>query len=317
MTMTHSLASARALLAAKSFPAARRAVGELLKERPDDAALLSFAVEIEQEAGEYKTALELARAALKTSPDNSVLRAHEIDALYRLGRKAEMSGAVGRFEKDFPWARGQIDLMKIQLDSMHGRTQRLKSMLDGWSADTDQSPEELRNLGIGYYKIGELYRAQRMMLEAHRAFPDDFELNEALATSSYLLVRPATARKYATLALAARPDHGQLRFLKAATYLLYWPPFFVMAHCMSLALLGLPFLGKYGALAVVLLLMFLFGDLINIWWHALSVVLQRPTFLLGSLAGTLLYGLTWFAVTDERFYKRLFGRKKELKVRRY
>jgi predicted Zn-dependent protease len=315
--MTHSLASARALLAAKSFPAARRALAELLKERPDEPALLSFAVEIEEQAGDHKKALELARAALKTAPDNAVLRNQEIDALCRLGRKAEAGAAVERFKTDFPFEFRRIAEMKVMLDAIHGRSKKLKSLLDGWSEEDDLSPEELVTLGIGYSKIGDLYRAQRLLLEAHRDLPDDFALNEALATNSYLLVRPATARKYATLALAARPDHGRLRFLKAATYLLYWPPFFVLAHLMSLALLSQPIAGRIGVLFVMIPLMYLCGDLLDVWWHALSVVLKIPSFLPLSLVGTLVFILIWWAAMDDRYYNRFFGQTKELKVRRY
>jgi predicted Zn-dependent protease len=314
--MTHSLASARALLAAKSFPAARRALTELLKERPDDPALLSFAVEIEEQAGDHKKALELARAALKTAPDNAVLRNQEIDALFNLERKKETSAAVERFQKDFPFEFRRINDMKLMLDSLYDRPQKLKSTLDGWSEGAYQTPMMRRNLGIGYSRVGDLYRAQRMMLEAHRDFPDDFELNEALATNSFNLVRPATARKFASMALAARPDHGQLRVLKAATYLMYWPPFFIFAHFISLALASRIFVGTYPALALILGLFYFLGDLPNIWWHVVSVLMQKSTLLL-SLASMLLFWLSWQASVNERFYQRYFGWKKELKVRKY
>jgi hypothetical protein len=132
-----------------------------------------------------------------------------------------------------------------------------------------------------------------------------------------LLVRPATARKYATLALAARPDNGRLRFLKAATYALYWPPFFIIAHFLALAQVCGPLLGQYGGIAVVVGIIYFFGDLLGVWWHALSVVLKIPSFLPLSLVGTLVFILIWWAAMDDRYYNRFFGRTKELKVRRY
>lgn len=312
----HTLQSAHALLAAKSYPAARRAVQGLLNGRPNDPVLLAFAVEIEREAGDHRKALELVRDALRIAPDNAQLRELEIRTVATLRWKKEAGELLVRFEQDFPHQRWRIDGLRVTIDSLHERAVSLKSRIDQEAETAGESPAALRAYGIAYHKINDLFRAQRLLLAAQPSFPGDVELDETLAVNSFQLVRPATARRYATLAVAAAPERSRMRHLRALSYLLYLPPFFVFAHLMLLVTVSSTIVGKYGSWVVALALPLLFGALLTIWYDLVSVALQWPAhkYLIGVF---VLFAAAYFTVINARLHRRFFERQASVKIRKY
>ena len=314
--MTHSLASARALLAAKSYPAARRAARDLLKNEPDNPWLLAFAVEIEAEAGDHKQALSLCRSALKTAPDNVNLREQEIFTLAELRRKREARDALKRFEQDFPQQRSRIENLRLLVDALYQRTVKLKSKLDEVAETYAADPLTQRDLGMAYSRIGDVFRAQRLMLAAHPSFRDDLELNEALATNSFQLVRPAAARKYATLALATAPERRRMSFLKIASYALYFPPFFLFGQLFVLIQCARSIAGWLLAFCAAVFLFQPLGDLISLCWDCLSVALSLPLYKYEIASYALFFG-GYAIATEQDYYDRLFARNKTVKLRKY
>jgi tetratricopeptide (TPR) repeat protein len=314
--MTHSLASARALLEAKSYPAARRSIQDMLKERPNDTSLLTLAVEIEVQAGDHKKALELVRQALQTSPDNAELREQELMALGALRRKGEARDALKRFAQDFPHQRWRIDRMTIMVDSLYGRGAKLKLFLDEFGETTGDHPSTQRDLGIAYHKINDLYQAQRLMLAAHPHFADDIEINEALAANSFQLVRPAAARKFANLALSASPHQGRMRLLRVASYFLYLPPFFVLGHCLKLAFTTTTFLGRYGPLAVGILIAMAAHSLNSIWLDLISVAARWPVYKY-DIVILPIFLCVYLLATNEDIYRKIIPKHRSIKVRNY
>lgn len=288
----------------------------MLKERPDDTSLMRFAVEIEMAAGEHKKAVELARQSLQFAPDDVDLREQEITALAHLRRRSEAERLLKRFEQDFPLYKWKIEPLKIMMDSLYERSIKLKSRLDEYEEFANEDPANARELGLAYHAINDLFRAQRVMLGAHQSFPDDVKLNEALATNSFQLVRPATARKYASLALASAPDNGRMRLIKYVSYLLYFPPFFLIAHFMKVVVLSNTLVSWYGGIVVGIALVYFAADLERIWWDILSVALKWPLYKYSSIFVFALV-VIYLLATHERLYHRFVPKKRALKVRDY
>lgn len=313
--MAHTLHSARALLDAKSFVAARRAVAELLKERPQDPALLIFAAEIEKEDGNNKASHELIRSALTHHPDNVLLREEEVLVLSRLRKKRQARDALERFKRDFPHARFRIENLTVVVDSLYGRSAKLKRMLDSFG-EARNSPHVQRELGIAHHKINDLFTAQRLLEAAHEHFSDDAVLNETVATNSFQLGLPGRARTYARLALKSSPDNRRLRWLYWASYLLYFPPFYVATMFMAIVLTGLALFGRLTAGAICLALVVFFGDLYSFWFDALSVLAQWPVYK-WSYVGYFLFFAIYLLVGIPDSFNKIIPRRRNVILKKY
>lgn len=249
--MTRSLNTARALLKAENFEGARKLVNKALETEPYDLESWCLRVEIECEAEEYEAALRICRNALPEFPESIELRFLEIDALFHLRWKKAVRRAVEKFKIDFPDCHDYIDSMEGGLDALAGRTDKLNKYLDGFDADALDMNDK-REHGMLYHKTGSMYRAQPLMEAAHPYFPEDLELNKSLAMNSMLLGKLATARKYARIALRLKPGDRHMRVLIVASYLYYYPVFYIFNALMSFFCLVNSYLGVLGGVAALI-----------------------------------------------------------------
>ncbi|MEM9633051.1 MAG: tetratricopeptide repeat protein, partial [Pseudomonadota bacterium] len=171
--MTQSLNTARALLKAENFDGARRLVNEFLEKEPDDIDCWILRIQIEMKAENYKEGLRVCRNVLQKHPDNASLRAKEFDALAYLGKKKEARRVYEKFKTDFPHYHGQIESMRHALDALGGQTQRINKYLEEFDL-YDLGFSDKRTIGLTYHKVGNVFRAQKYMEEAHLHFFDDY-----------------------------------------------------------------------------------------------------------------------------------------------
>ncbi|MCV0429039.1 MAG: tetratricopeptide repeat protein [Roseibium sp.] len=312
--MTQSLNTARALLTAQNFEGARRLVNEFLEKQPDDIGCWRFRIQIEMEAENYKEALHICRNILQTHPENAGLRELEFDALAYLRKKKEARKAYEKFKTDFPHHHNCIETMQYSLDALDGETQKINRFLDEFDID-DLDFSVIRDFGITYHKMGNVFRAQQYLEKAHSHFFDDYEFNKTLAMNSLQLGRLAKARKYARIALGISPRDRHMWVLIFASYLFYLPQFYIFNAILVLANLVI------GLAGIVLGFAFLF--LVGIYGYETARFIEKSMSVLldieflSSVYNFYFFLLAYLLVQYPNYFNFLYKRKKEVKLKRY
>lgn len=310
-----SLNTARALLEAKNFDGARRIVRKALDENPKNIRAWHVRVDIELEANEPKEALKLLRQILAENPDNVELRSQEFKALMRAGKKREAKKVREHFKEDFPYLTEHIEMMKLHQDAAAGKTRSVSKKLQSFAGDTS-NPAVLKDLGIAHHRIDDIFRARYMMDEAHSEFPNDAELNTAMATNYFQLARPGKARKYARLALAADPANRRMALLIKASWLMYFPPFFIVMLSLAIFYGVDSLIGRIGAWIVMVPLFFMIIDYYNITYSILIVLTGVNINRL-----TTVFMICWIllvlVVQIPSVYDKIFNRKKAIQLKKY
>ena len=310
-----SLNTARALLKAENFDGARRIVRKALDEDPKNINAWQLRVDIEIEAKQPKEALKLVRQILAENPQNAGLRNSEFEALMKAGKKREARKIRDRFKTDFPFLSHRIELMDLQLDAASGKTKSVSKKLQEFSSEND-NPIILKDLGIAHHRIDDIFRARRMMDQAHPEFPNDPELNAAMATNYFQLARPGTARKYARLALAADPSNRRMALLIKTSWLMYFPPFFLLSLMLALFYGFDSLVGRIAAWIALIPIVLIGLDFYNI---AFSVLIVLTGFELNFIRTLIVIG--WIAlllfVTVPAIYNKFFKRKKSVTLKKY
>jgi len=313
--MSGDLNTARALLRAENFEGARRIVGKALEDSPNNLRAWNLRIEIEMDAGEFKEALALTRQLLADHPDDVLLREAEFYAVARMRKKREAKRIFEQFRKDFPFQEGKIKPMNMVLDSLSERMKQVSDTLREY-AEYATDPQSVKQLGIMHHKVNDLWIAQRMMLEAHPHFANDAELNAALATNYFQLARPGTARKYARLALASDPTNRRMALLIKATWLQYWPPFFLMTGIFLIYFATSTLFGKIMANVAIVAIIITTGTERIIWYDALNVITGVSV-----TSVHILIALSWIALyvlcMSSEFYSKFFGKKKSVKLKKF
>ncbi|WP_299477380.1 hypothetical protein [uncultured Roseibium sp.] len=312
--MAYSLNTARALLEAKNFDGARRLVNEILEKKPDDISCWNLRIKIESEAENYKEALRICRDVLRQHPENVILREWEFDALAHLRRKREAKKVLEKFKADFPDHYGRIENMQFCLDALRGKTQKLSKYLENLG-DNDLDPEEKLNLGLFYHKTCNVFRAQQYMVDAHPFYPDNFELNKTLAQNSLQLGKLATARKFAHLALRLSPGDRHMRALIAVSYIYYMPQFYLLNAVVMLVNLANSYFGLLLAVPFML-----FVGIVGFEAHIFIIKIINIFLNFELLNGRyLFYGFlfSYFFIQYPDYFKFVYERKKEVKLKRY
>ncbi len=313
--MAAHLNSARAMLSAKNFPAARRMVREALDKNTDDLAAWNLRIEIEMEDKAYKEAIRLSRLILERHPTNLGLREKEFFAVAQVRKKRAARKLAARFKEDFPHATGTIRNMGLTLDSLSENTNRVRDVLEEFS-DYITDAEDKKNIGTGYHNINDPIRAQAMLLEAHEELPNDAELNTVLATNSFQLMKPATTRRHARLALQSDPTNRRMRYIIPASYLIYFPPFFVFGLVLCCFFSVQALFGKYAAYACIGLYFFFGGILMNLPMAAFQTLTQIPVVPWAKIL-MIFWIVTYVLMSFPQFFDMLFGRKKTVKLKRF
>lgn len=310
-----SFNTARALLKAGNYESARRIVRKALDEDPKNLKAWELRIEIEAAAGKKKEALALARQILADHPDSASLRIAEFDALIQLRKKREAKKTRDRFKEDFPYLTNRIETMNLQLDASSGKTRRVSDKLREY-AEHSYGLESQKDLAIAHHRIDDIFRARHLMDEIHPEFPDDAELNAAMASNYFQLLRPATARKYARLALAADPTDRRMSFLIKASWLMYFPPFFIVSIFLII-FYGLDALfSRLITYLILIPILFLSADLFN--------ACKTVTFILlgfdPPLSAALLWvgwGTVYLCATAPAVYNLIFKRAKAVSLKKY
>lgn len=313
--MSAPLDSARALLAAKNYPGARQAVQKVLDTAPGDTRAWHLRAEIEMAAGKPRDALAILRPVLADHPDNALLRSAEFDATLRDGQKREAARLRDRFAADFPYLDHRVEAMTLHLDAARGRTRSASRKLKEYG-EAVHDPASLKGLGISHHRIDDIFRADRMMREAHEHFPGDAELNAALASNCFQLARPGDARRFARLALAADPTNRRMALLIKASWAMYFPPFWMLTAMVAVfygvdVLLGR--IAAYLSLVPILLLTKSFWDLP---YDILTVATGVDIGAL-SIPCTFAWIAVYMLTTVPRFYDRFIGRRKSVSLKKY
>lgn len=313
--MASHLNSARAMLSAKNLPAARRMVREALDKNTNDLAAWNLQIEIEMEDKAYKEAIRLSRQVLAHHPSNADLREKEFFAVVRGGKKRDARKLAARFKEDFPHATGAIRGMDLTLDGLSENTNRVRDVLEEFSGYITDAGDK-KNIGTGYHNINDPIRAQPMLLEAHEELPNDPELNTVLATNSFQLMKPATTRRHARLALREDPANRRMRYIIPASYLIYFPPFFIMGlvFCCFFSVQAL--FGKYAAYACIGLYVFFGSVLINLPMRVFQTLTQIPVVSWSKIL-MILWIVTYVLMSFPQYFDMLFGRKKTVKLKRF
>jgi len=310
-----SLNTARALLQAKNFEGARRIVRKALEENSANLNAWELRIEIETEAGNKKEALSLARQILADHPDSASLRIAEFEALVRLRKKREAKKTRDRFKEDFPHLTNRIDTMDLQLDASSGKTKRVSKKLREY-AENSYGLDSKKDLAIAHHRIDDIFRARQLMDAVHPEFPNDAELNAAMAANYFQLARPATARKYARLALAADPSDRRMALLIKASWLMYFPPFYFMTVILMIFYGFDSVFGRIPAYILTSLFVFLSIDYLNITVSALIVVFGVDLNGIDTLSWACWIALQ-LIVTVPSFYNMLFKRNKTVSLKKY
>lgn len=310
-----SFNTAQALLKAGNFESARRIVRKALDENPNNLRAWELRIEIETQAGEHKEALKLVRQVLTDHPDSAPLRKAEFSALMSLGKRREGKKTRDRFKEDFPFLTNYIEMMNLQLDAHSGNTKKVAGKLQEYGEHT-YGAESLKNLGIAHHRIDDIFRAKRMMNESHAEFPNDPELNAAIATNYFQLARPGTARKYARLALAADPANRRMSLLIKASWLMYFPPFFCLTFILKLIYGFDSLVGRIGSYLLMIPIILLSIDFFNITFSALIVLTGFDWNGLDTVLWISWLGLQ-ITVTVPGIYKKIFERKKSVTLKKY
>jgi len=313
--MSAELNTARALLKAGNFDGARRIVRKALEENPENLWAWNLRIDIEMEAGQYKEALVLARQVLANHPDNVYVREIEFYAIGRLRKKREAKRIFERFSEDFPHQTGRIKTMRMALNSLSERLNKVSQTLREYG-ETATDPQSVKELGLAHHRINDLWTAQRLLLEAHPHFPNDAELNAALATNYFQLARPATARKYARLALATNPAERRMALLMKASWLQYWPPFFFITVLFMIYYAIGSLFGKIASNIAIIVIIFTTGKLFDVWYDILNVMTE-----INIASYKIIPFLAWIALYTvcmaPDFYSKLFGKKKPVKLKKF
>lgn len=318
--MLNSFNTARALLEADNFEGARKEINKFLDNNPDDFSAWFFRIEIEKKSKNFKDGLELCRTLLAKYPDNFRLRETEFHLLINLGKKRDAKKVLANIKADFPSHGHDLETLGVILDNAHGRFDKVRGLMETFT-DEGMSDYQKRSVGIAHHKLHDLYRAQRLMKEAHSSFPNDFELNATLATNSFQILRPATARKYARLALLDKPIDRRMRFLITASYLLYFPPFFMLGiFCLFFlhitSVIGASLWGQLLSLPFCLLLLFTFSNLNSLWYEIITVLLHYDVDTYRSIF-TIGFIVIYFLLTMPGLFDKFFKSSKNLKLKKY
>jgi tetratricopeptide (TPR) repeat protein len=248
-------------------------------------------------------------------PDSAALRIAEFDVLVKLRKKREARKTRDRFKEDFPYLTNRIEMMDLQLDASAGKTKRVSEKLREY-AQNSYGLGNKKDIAIAHHRIEDIFRARRLMDEVHPEFANDAELNAAMASNYFQLARPAKARKYARLALAADPTNRRMSFLIKTSWLIYFPLFYFMTVFMLLFYSLDALLGRLAAWLIVLPLAYIFADFFNIFKDALFILLGTEP----PLADALLV-LGWFTVylaaTAPSVYSFIFRRSKTVSLKKY
>jgi len=313
--MSGELNTARALLRAENFDGARRIVRKALEESPEDLHAWSLRIDIEMEAGEYKEALVIVRQVLAKHPDYISVRESEFFAVARLRKKGEARRLFEKFREDFPQQTVRLETMGMVLDSLSEKTKQLSNKLAKYSA-ASTNPRSTRDHGITHHRINDLWTAQRLMLEAHPHFPNDAELNATLATNYFQLVRPAAARRYAGLALAANPADRRMAFLKKVSWLIYFPPFFILSVILMVFFSMDRLFGRIPAYVLSFVPYYFLLDFNRIWYSLLIVIAGAEVKFLSTLFTILWIGLFSLAI-HPGLYAKVFRPRKSVSLKKY
>ena len=154
------------------------------------------------------------------------------------------------------------------------------------------------------------------MDEVHPKFPNDAELNTAMASNYFQLAQPAKARKYARLALAADPTDRRMSFLIKASWVMYFPPFYFISVVLLL-FYGLDALiGRIPTFLILLPLFFIFADFFNIFQAATFILIgAKPP--LGDTLLWLGWCVVYLAATAPAIYNFISRRSKTVSLKKY
>ena len=252
--MAGSLNTAKALLTAGNYAGARRAAKGVLEDDPENASAVLLLIEIDLDAEDYASALKQLELALANQPDNLSLRAKEIEALIRMGKRRRSRLRIKSFQEDFPFMPALVERNDIMFEMKFGSDQRAAKMMEDGDLDVDSALK-----GVLSTNSGRLLEGQRFLNEALAENPTDFATNQHLVINQLLLARPLSARRAARRALREQPGNGRMRWLCYLTYFAYFPPIYLMHVYLALCfvvLVRLPYLvavtlGLVGFLFVV------------------------------------------------------------------
>lgn len=312
--MKRSLNTAIALLEAKNFDGARRLVNELLEEAPDDISCWILRIRIESTKENYKEALRICRDVLRQHPENADLRNLEFETLGCLRRKRDAKKTFEKFKTDFPNDHVRIRDMQLCLDALHGKTWKFIQYMESLGGDED-GPEVKRDLGLLYHKTLDFFRAQRYMTDASAFYPDDLELNKALAQNSLQLGKLALARNYARNALRLSPGDRHMRTLILISYLFYLPQFYVFNILFLIAQMAYCYFGLIISFVILFLLFGTAIDLVIFFERVAGIFVGRETDV--SFVLYFVYLFIFLLVQYPDYWKFLYERKSTVKMKKY
>ena len=310
-----SLNTAQALLKAENYEGARRIVCKALDENPDNLGAWQLRVKIEMDSGKHNDALVFVRQILAKHPDNAALRGMEFDTLVRSRQKKEAATARDRFRADFPFHTARVEQMDLQLDASAGRTKKVSAKLREY-ADHVYGLDGQKDLAIAHHRIDDIFRARRLMDEVHPEFPNDVELNAAMASNYLQLARPATARKHARLALAANPADRRMSLLIKTSWLMYFPPFYMMTVILMIFYGFDTLVGRIASYVLIFSAVYMITDYSNIFYSVLIVVTGLN---LNWISTLLLIGflILYACSMNAGVYDKIFKRKKSVSLKKY
>ncbi len=221
------LSAARSLLDANNHDGAMRRVDAVLKDHPDFAMALSLAVAIEFNRSNYAAALQRAHRYLAINPDDPEIRSCEAVCLIRLKRRKEAAKAFKRFQMDFPDRQSDIDAIAAHLHLHAGKRRKANKKLHDLRK-TSHGKGDLKVIAIVLHKMGDLFAAHNLLLEAVKEVPNDYDVTAALASSCLQLGRLSKARHFARMAQLLEPGNPSPKQLFMLSYLLYFPPFYLI-----------------------------------------------------------------------------------------
>ncbi len=314
-TQREGLGTARAFYDAGNTEGAERILGQLLEQNPDDFPAATLKVEMLQKQGQHAKALKFCDTWLSKHPNSTAMHVNRFVSLGHVGSKKEMNASLKQFRENFPHHRHAIGFMETVLNARGGKLNEVRKTIQAELHD-ESSPHRIRAKGIALHNIKDFFEAEHYLAQALEHFPNDARLLEVMATNRFQIGRLASARAFAARGLAADPTKRRLAFLSRATWLFYYPSFYILLIMFSTSALLYARLNKPLALVVFLVLFLQIGGaasllnypmviLLGIGWSQIHMVL------------ILICAVGYFVSTHERYFETCFGRKKPVKLKNY
>ncbi|WP_133057632.1 tetratricopeptide repeat protein [Falsiruegeria litorea] len=303
------------MLEAGNIEGTKRILGKLLEKDPDNYPATDLMIEALTKQSAHKEALAYCDNWLSRHPNSVGIHVFRFKSLAKLGRTRDMKASLKQFRTTFPHETTAISIMEMFQDAQKGNANSFRKTLEKEFGDVS-SPDLIKVKAIALHQVNDLFEADYYLSKAVEFFPNDAELLAAMATNRFQIGRLASARMYAARSLAADPTRRRMAFLSRATWLFYYPGFYLILLGMAAAMLLGARLNKVAAVLIFVILLSLIRSALSLFLFPILILFGLSTSPTISVLIIGAIGVFVLSLSDA-YYKMLFGRKKTVKLKKF